>query len=143
VNKAWWLPPAAALVAAVAMAGSSKSFVLELPQAIGTARRVVLELSEVRLPRNAAVVFRARVLEDNGVETPLGSVGMLAESNDAQGTRQQATLRIDVSLALKRWRQNHPGAREIRISVVPYVGAQPLTSLDWSAASAELTLDGR
>jgi hypothetical protein len=105
------------------------------------ATRVVLELSEVRLPRNAAVVFRARAIEDGGAETPLGSLGLLAESNDAPGTRLHATLRIDVTKALQRWRQSHPGAREIRVRVAPYVGAEPLTNLQWSAASAGLTPD--
>ena len=143
VNKAWCLLLVATLVLP-AMAGSSKEFVLELPQGIDTARSVVLVLSDVRLPRNAAVVLRAsRVFaESAAAEVALGSIGVLAESKDAAGTAVHAALRIDVTKTLKRWRQDHPGVSAMRIRVVPYAGKEPLASLDWSAASAGLTSGG-
>jgi hypothetical protein len=118
--------------------GSAKEFELPLPQGIETARRVVLELTDVRLPRNAAAVFRARVIEEDGAEVPLGSVGFLAESNEAQGTVLHPALRIDVTKALKRWRESHPEVLAMRIRVVPYAGKEPLPELEWSAESAEL-----
>ena len=137
-NEAWCLLLVATLVLP-AMAGSSKEFVLELPQGIDTARSVVLVLSDVRLPRNAAVVLRARVADSAAAEVALGSIGVMAESKDAQGTAVHAALRIDVTKTLKRWRQDHPGVSTMRIRVVPYAGKEPLVSLEWSAASAGLT----
>jgi hypothetical protein len=136
VNRKWWLP--LVLASAIACAGSAKEFVLELPAGIETARRVVLELSEVRLPKNAAVVFRARAIEEDGTEVPLGSVGLLAESNDAQGTALHGALRIDVTKALKRWRLAHPDVGATRIRVVPYAGREPLANLEWSTVEASL-----
>jgi hypothetical protein len=108
---------------------------------------VVLVLSDVRLPRNAAVVLGAKVVESAVVESAaaevaLGSIGVLAESKDAEGTAVHAALRIDVTKTLKRWRQDHPGASTMRIRVVPYAGKEPLASLEWSAASAGLTSGG-
>ena len=140
-NKAWGLLLAASLVLP-AMAGSSREFVLELPQGIDTAHSVVLVLSDVRLPRNAAVVLRVRVAESGAAEVPLGSIGLLAESKDAEGTAVHAALRIDVTKTLKRWRQDHPGVSAMRIRVVPYAGKEPLASLEWSAATASLTQSG-
>ena len=127
---------------ASAMAGSSREFLLALPAGIDTARSVVLVLSEVRLPRNAAVVLRARVADRNTAEIPLGSIGLLAESKTAEGTTLHATLRIDVTKALKRWRQDHPGVGEIHVRVIPYAGAAPLPDLEWSIGSATLAISG-
>jgi hypothetical protein len=118
--------------------GSAKEFVLELPEGIETARRVVLQLSEVRLPQNAAVVFRARAIDEDGTEVPLGSVGLLAESNDAESTALHGALRIDVTKAMKRWRQAHPEVAATRIRVVPYAGLEPLTKLEWSTVAVDL-----
>ena len=126
----------------IAMAGSSREFQLALPAGIDTARGVVLVLTEVRLPRNLAAVLRARVADSATTEIPLGSIGLLAESKTAEGTAFHATLRIDVTKALKRWRQDHPDVREIRIRVAPYAGAKPLPDLEWSTASAALALSG-
>jgi len=146
VNKSWWVPLAVAcavigspLVRAENQ-GSSKEFVLALPEGIEAARRVVLELTEVRLPRNRAAVFRARAIEEGGAEVPLGSVGLLAESSDAEGIALHGTVRIDVTKALKRWRQNHPGVSATRIRVAPYAGKELLANLEWSVVSAGLTL---
>jgi len=136
-NEAWFLLLVATLVLP-AMAGSSREFVLELPQGIDTARSVVLVLSDVRLPRNAAVVLRVRVADSADAEVALGSIGVLAESKDAEGTAVHAALRIDVTKTLKRWRKDHPGVNAMRIRVVPYAGKEPLASLEWSAASADL-----
>lgn len=142
VNKACCLLLVATLVLPAAMAGSSKEFVVELPPGIDTAHSVVLVLSDVRLPRNAAVVLRARLVESAAAEVTLGSIGVLAESKDAAGTSVHAALRIDVTKTLKRWRQDHPGVSTMRILVVPYAGKEPLASLEWSAASAGLTSGG-
>ena len=120
------------------MAGSAKEFVLVIPEEIESARRLVLELREVRLPRKAAVVFRARAIDEGGAEVPLGSVGLLAESSDAEGTALHAALRIEVTKALKRWRQSHPGVSDIRVRVVPYAGGAPLADLEWSVEAAHL-----
>src|SRR6187549_57501 len=100
-NARWVLLAVLTVTAAIAGSGSSKEFVLELPQGIDAAHRVVLELSEVRLPRKAAVIFRARAIEEGSAEVSLGSVGLLAESNDAEGMALHAALRIDVTKALK------------------------------------------
>ena len=124
------------------MAGSSKEFVLELPQGIDAAHSVVLVLSDVQLPRNTAVVLRARLAESTP-EVPLGSIGLLAESKDAEGSARHAALRIDVTSTLKRWRRDHPGVGTVRIRVAPYAGSEPLAGLEWSAASANLTLSER
>ena len=140
-NEAWCLLLVATLVLP-AMAGSSKEFVLDLPQGIDTASSVVLVLSDVRLPRNAAVVLRVRVAESGAAEVALGSIGVLAESKDAEGTAVHAALRIDVTKTLKRWRKDHPGVNAMRIRVVPYAGKEPLASLEWSAASAGLKPGG-
>jgi hypothetical protein len=123
---------------AAAPQGSSKEFVLALPEGIGAARRVVVELSDVRLPRKAAVVFRARAIDADGAEVPLGSVGLLAESSDAEGAALHAAIRIDVTKALKRWRLAHPDDGTARIRVVPYAGAEPLATLEWTAGAAAL-----
>jgi len=146
------VPLAVALVVTRAMAGSplvgaenrgsSKEFVLELPEGLEAARRVALVLSNVRLPRKAAVVLRARVAE-SAADVPLGSIGVLAESKDAEGTKVHATLRIDVTKALKRWRQDHTGHSAIKIRVVPYAGKDPLAHLEWAIESAGLTLENR
>ena len=120
--------------------GSVKEFELTLPESIEGARRVVLELSEVRLPRNKAAVFRARAIDENGAEVPLGSVGLLAESNDAEGTVLHPALRIDITKALKRWCQGHPGVSAVRIRVAPYAGKEPLADLEWSASAADVKL---
>lgn len=150
MNKSWWLLPAAALVVTGVMAGSPpvgaadqgpvKEFVLALPEGIEGARRVVFELSDVRLPRNKAAVFRARAIDENGADVPLGSVGMLAESNDAEGTVLHPALRIDITKALKRWCQDHPGVSAMRIRVVPYAGKEPLATFEWSAGAADVKL---
>jgi hypothetical protein len=139
--------PAVAIVSTMAMtasplvaaepAESMKEFVLELPADIETARRVVLELSDVKLPKNAAVVFRARAVDENGAEVPLGSVGLLAQSNEAEGTAFHSTLRIDVTKALKRWRLAHPEVSAMRVRVAPFAGAEPLTIV-WSTTAASL-----
>jgi hypothetical protein len=131
----------AAIAMTCAMAGpvmNSKDFELPLPPGIEAARRVVIELSDVRLPRNAAVVFRARVIEEDGAEVALGSVGFLAESNEAQGTVLHPAMRIDVTKALKRWCQAHPEMVAVRVRVAPFAGKEPLADLEWSAGSAEL-----
>jgi hypothetical protein len=140
-NKARWalLAVTLAITAAIAGSGGSKEFVLELPQGIDAARRVVLEMREVRLPRKAAVIFRARAVEDGGAEVPLGSLGLLAESSDAEGIALHATLRIDVTRALKRWRLAHPEVSAARIRVVPYAGDVPL-DLEWSATAAAVKI---
>jgi hypothetical protein len=148
VNKAWWFALVTALVVTSVAAGSPpvgaenqgsvKEFELALPEGIEDARRVVLELSEVRLPRNRAVVFRARAIDENGAEAPLGSVGMLAESNEAEGTVLYPSLRIDITKALKRWCQGHPGVTALRIRVVPYAGKEVLATLEWSAGAADV-----
>jgi len=122
---------------------SSKEFVLELPEGLEAARSVALVLSNVRLPRKAAVVLRARVAESGGAEVPLGSIGVLAESKDAEGTAVHAALRIDVTRALKRWRQDHPGHSAMKIRLVPYAGREPLANLEWAIESAGLTLENR
>jgi hypothetical protein len=143
VNKVGWALLVATLAATVAMAGSadsSKEFVVVLPDEIEGARRVVLELSDVRLPKKAAVVFRARAIDEDGSEVPLGSVGMLAQSNDAEGTLLHPTVRIDVTKALKRWQQHHLGVSAVRIRVVPYAGAEAMVNLEWSVESADLVL---
>lgn len=150
MNKSGWLSLAVTLAIARVVAGSVgvgaenqgsvKEFVVALPDGIESARRVVLELSEVRLPKKAAVVFRARGIEEDGVEVPLGSVGLLAHSNEAEGTVLHAALRIDVTKAMKRWHQDHPGVVAMRIRVIPYAGAEPLANLEWSVESAALTL---
>jgi hypothetical protein len=120
--------------------GPVKEFVLALPEGIEGARRVVLELSDARLPRNRGAVFRARAIDENGAEVPLGSVGMLADSNDAEGTVLHPALRIDVTSALKRWCQEHPGVSAMRIRVVPYAGKEPLANFEWSVGAANLKL---
>src|SRR5688572_17741832 len=126
-NKARWaLLAVLAINAAIAGSGSSKEYVLELPAGIDSARRVVLELSEVRLPSKAAVVFRARAIEADGAEVSLGSVGLLAESSDVEGMALHAALRIDVTRALKRWRLAHPEADKLRVRIVPFAGGAPL-----------------
>jgi hypothetical protein len=142
VNSARWLWLAVALagIASAGPEGSSKEFVLELPPGIETAHRVVLELREVRLPRNKAAVFRARAIEEGGAEVPLGSVGMLAESGDAEGTALHGALRIEVTSALKRWRHAHPDAGTLRIRVAPYAGKEPLADLEWSTETASLKI---
>jgi hypothetical protein len=150
VNKSWWALLAVAVAMTSVMAGlppvgaenegSAKEFELALPEGIEGARRVVLELSEVRLPRKAAVVFRVRAVDEVGEELPLGSVGLMAESNHAEGTATHAVLRIDVTNTLKRWRQDHPAVGAMRIRVVPYAGTKPLEDLEWSTASAVLAL---
>ena len=139
-NKARWaLLAVLAINAAIAGSGSSKEFVLELPEGIDAARRVVLELSEVRLPRKAAVIFRARAIEEGGAEVSLGSVGLLAESSDAEGMALHTALRIDVSRAIKRWRLAHPEASTVRIRVVPFAGGTPL-DLEWSTTAAAVKI---
>lgn len=147
MNKTW----RAALLFALAVASdvaaahphaSSQEFVVELPAGMVTARSVVLVLNEVRLPKNAAVVLRARLAE-GAAERPLGSIGVMAESKDAEGMKTYAALRIDITKPLLRWRQDHPYAITVRIRVVPYAGKDPLADLDWSAASAALTLNAR
>lgn len=137
VSRAWWALLVVGSAMAAAPSGSSKEFVLALPETIESAR-VVLELSEVRLPRKAAVVFRARAIDDGGAEVPLGSVGLLAESSDAEGTALHAAIRIDVTKALKRWRLAHPDVSAARIRVVPYAGGEPFANLEWSAGAAAL-----
>ena len=139
-NKARWaLLAVLTTSAAIAGSGSAKEFVLELPQGIDAARRVVLEMSEVRLPRKAAVIFRARAIEDGGLEVPLGSLGLLAESSDADGIALHPALRIDITRALKRWRLAHPEASAARIRVVPYAGDVPL-NLEWSTTAAAVKI---
>jgi hypothetical protein len=139
-NKARWALLAALTInAALAGSGSSQEFVLELPQGIDAARRVVIELSNLRLPRKAAVIFRARAIEESGAEVALGSVGLLAESGNAEGTALHATLRIDVTRALKRWRLAHPEVGAVRIRVVPYAGEVPL-DLEWSTTAAAVNI---
>jgi len=153
VNKSWWQPlllalglglPALASERAQGPAGSAKEFVVEVPVGIDSARSVFLVLSDVRLPRMAAVVLRVRLVENSAdtSELPLGSVGLLAESKDAEGVAQHDTVRIEVSKKLKRWRQEHPDVNPVRIRVVPYAGAKPFTDLQWSAVSARLSLSG-
>jgi len=146
VNRTGRALLAAGISMSCALAGGSRDYRLALPDGIDTARSVALVLSEVRLPRKTAVVLRARMLETvaDGThsEIPLGSIGLLAESKNAEGTALRAALRIDVTKALKRWRQDHPGVREIRIRVVPYAGATPLPDLEWSAGSAALVPSG-
>ena len=146
------MPLVVALVVTGAMAGSplvgaedrgsSKEFVLELPEGLEAARSVVLVLSDVRLPRKAAVVLRARVAE-SAAEVALGSIGVLAESKDAEGTAVHAALRIDVTKALKRWRQDHPGHSAIKHPRGPVRGQRTACHLEWSIASAGLTLEHR
>ena len=138
-----------ALVAAPVFAsdavGSSKEFEVEIPVGVDSARSVILELSDVQLPRMASVVLRARSLESVAgtvTELPLGSIGLLAESKNAEGVTRHAVVRIEVTKRLKRWRQDHPGIGTLRIRVVPYAGADPMPQLKWSAASAQLTLSG-
>ena len=124
---------------------SSKEFEVEIPVGVDSARSVFLELSDVRLPRMASVVLRARSLESVAgtvTELPLGSIGLLAESRNAQGVTHHDIVRIEVSKRLKRWRQDHPGTSTLRIRVVPFAGADPLPTLKWSAASARLSLSG-
>ncbi len=146
MNKAWWLPLAVALAVAASSPagaedqGSVKEFELTLPEGIEGARRVVLEMSEVRLPRNKAAVFRARAIDEDGAEVPLGSVGLLAESNEAEGTVLHPALRIDITKALKRWCQGHPGVSAMRMRVVPYAGKEPLADLEWSTEGADVKL---
>ena len=147
VNKTWWLSRLFALavastVAAAQPPASSQEFVVELPAGIAAARSVVLVLNDVRLPKSAAVVLRARLAESTP-EVPLGSLGVMAESKSAEGMKTHAALRLDITKPLLRWWQDHPDASNVRIRVVPYAGKDPLTSLDWSAASAALTLDAR
>ena len=83
--------------------------------------------------------MESAVAKSAAAEVALGSIGVLAESKDAAGTAVHAALRIDVTKALKRWRQDHPDVSAMRIRVVPYAGKEPLASLEWSAASAGLT----
>ena len=154
MNRTAWLPrllalslaatPALASESASTPAASAKEFVVEVPVGIDSARSVFLVLSDVRLPRMAAVVLRARLIEDpaDTAELPLGSVGLLAESKDADGVAEHDFVRIEVSKRLKRWRQEHRDVGTIRIRVVPYVGASPLPQLEWSVASARLSLSG-
>jgi hypothetical protein len=123
---------------------SAKEFVVEVPAGIDSARSVFLVLTDVRLPRKAAVVLRARLVENAGdtAELPLGSVGLLAESKDADGVAEHGFVRIEVSKRLKRWRQEHRDVGTIRIRVVPYAGARSLPDFEWSAVSAQLSLAG-
>jgi hypothetical protein len=124
---------------------SSKEFEVEMPVGVDSARSVFLELSDVQLPRMASVVLRARSLESVAgivTELPLGSIGLLAESKNAEGVTRHALVRIEVTKRLKRWRQDHPGISTLRIRVVPFAGADPLPHLQWSAASAQLSLSG-
>ena len=117
---------------------------MEVPVGINSARSVFLVLSDVRLPRMAAVVLRARLVEnaEDTHELPLGSVGLLAESKDADGVAEHDVVRIEISKKLKRWRQEHPDIQTLRIRVVPYAGPNPLPQLDWSVSSARLSLAG-
>ena len=153
MNRIGWLPLVMGLGWAMSSlasepaqgpAGSSKEFVVEVPVGIDHARSVFLVLSDVQLPKRAAVVLRARLVEsaEATTEIPLGSVGLLAESKDAQGVAEHDVVRIEVSKKLKRWRQEHPEAGTVRIRVVPYAGASPLPQLEWSAASARLSVSG-
>ncbi|HYJ41784.1 MAG TPA: hypothetical protein VEW08_13410 [Steroidobacteraceae bacterium] len=160
MNKFWWvsLSVALGLVAMSALGaepvesspGSTKEFVVAMPPDIGSARSVILVLSDVRLPRMAAVVLRARLVETKAVKggadivalLPLGSVGLLAESANAQGVTHHSVVRIEVTKKLKRWRQDHPGVSSLNIRVIPFAGADPLPHLEWSAASARLSLSG-
>jgi len=126
-------------------ADSSKEFEVEMPVGVDSARSVFLELSDVELPRMASVVLRARSLESVAgtvTELPLGSIGLLAESRNAEGVTRHDVVRIEVTKRLKRWRQDHPGIGTLRIRVVPFAGADPLPTLKWSAASARLSLSG-
>ena len=154
MNKSEWLPwvlglglaatPILAAEPAQSSASSAKEFVVEVPVGINSARSVFLVLSDVRLPRMAAVVLRARLVEnaEDTQELPLGSVGLLAESKDADGVAEHDVVRIEISKKLKRWRQEHPDIETLRIRVVPYAGPNPLSQLDWSVASARLSLAG-
>lgn len=124
---------------------SAKDFEVEMPVGVDSARSVFLELSDVQLPGSASVVLRARSLESVAgtvTELPLGSIGLLAESRNAEGVTHHAVVRIEVTKRLKRWRQDHPGISVIRIRVVPFAGADPMPHLKWSAASAQLSLSG-
>ena len=124
---------------------SSKEFEVEIPVGVDSARSVILELSDVGLPRMASVVLRARSLESVAgtvTELPLGSIGLLAESKNAEGVIHHDVVRIEVTKRLKRWRQDHPGISTLRIRVVPFAGADPIPHLKWSVASAQLSLSG-
>lgn len=126
-------------------AESAKEFELELPVGIDSARVVFLELSDVALPRSASVVLRARSLESVGgtvTELPLGSIGLLAESRNAEGVIHRDVVRIEVTKRLERWRRHHPGVSTLRVRVVPFAGADPLPKLEWSVASARLSHSG-
>ena len=157
MNKTWWAPLAIGfgMASAVACATSvdtapptnSREFVLTLPPEIDAGGSVLLVLKDVRLPKSAAVVLRARLVESSaetpGAEIPLGSIGVMAESKDAEGTATHAVLRIDITQPLLRWRQEHAGATTVRIRVAPFAGKEPIADLEWSAASAALTLNAR
>lgn len=124
---------------------SSKEFEVEIPVGVDSARSVILELSDVQIPRMASVVLRARSVESVAgtvIELPLGSIGLLAESRNAEGVTHHAVVRIEVTKRLKRWRQDHPGVSTLRVRVVPFAGADPMPNLKWSAASAQLSLSG-
>jgi len=151
VNSRWGLSLAAGLalialpVAASDAVESSKEFEVEMPVGVDLARSVILELSDVQLPRMASVVLRVRSLESVAgtvTELPLGSIGLLAESRSAEGVTHHPVVRIEITKRLKRWRQDHPGISTLRIRVVPFAGADPLPTLKWSAASARLSLSG-
>ena len=124
---------------------SSKEFEVEIPVGVDSARSVILELSDVQIPRMASVVLRARSVESVAgtvIELPLGSIGLLAESRNAEGVTHHAVVRIEVTKRLKRWRQDHPGVSTLRVRVVPFAGADPMPNLKWSVATAQLSLSG-
>src|SRR6478736_1809888 len=111
---------------------SSKEFEVEIPVGIDSARSVFLVLSDVQLPKMAAVVLRARLVESSKggeTEVPLGSLGLLADSKDAEGIAEHDVIRIEVSKKLKRWRAEHPDVKTLRVRVIPFAGANPLPTL--------------
>lgn len=144
--------PLAAALASIAMplaasdaVESAKEFEVEIPVGVESARSVFLVLNDVQLPKMASVVLRARSVEvvaGTETELPLGSIGLLAESRNAEGLAIHAVVRIEVTKRFKRWREDHPRISMLRIRVVPFAGAEPMPQLEWSAASARLSLSG-
>lgn len=125
-----WL---ALVIATAVCTGADLRLRVDATPACPEASPMRLVLSEVELPRNQAVTFRAYVKIEDGAEQYFGLTSLLAESKDAVGTRTMPSLRIT---AVPSYRGTFERKSPLDFVVRAFGGKKALPDLTWKASGA-------
>jgi hypothetical protein len=119
--------------------GSTRILQSRVPINWETAHRVMLRVKDISLPKNQPVIFEIYACQVGGQDVRLGSFGVLAESETAEGTWKHEEFLVNVTRPFRRWMDANRDQTTVKVRIKPVDGnGRPLPDLDWLVREVEL-----